>query len=74
MSTLKRNFFTLGDEMLTLQQIRDSLKDRRIGLLAEMTGIHVNTLRDIRDNENANPTYKTLQLLNDYFSGADNGK
>lgn len=60
--------------MLTLQQIRDSLKDRRIGLLAEITGIHVNTLRDIRDNENANPTYKTLQLLNDYFLGADNGK
>lgn len=60
--------------MLTLQQIKDLLKDRRMGIVSEATGIHVNTLRDIRDSDTANPTYKTLQLLNDYFSGADDGK
>jgi ribosomal protein L10 len=55
--------------MLTLDQIRDKLQDRRLGMIVKATGVHYNTLRDIRDNLDANPTYKVIKLLNDYFSG-----
>jgi hypothetical protein len=55
--------------MLTLDQIRDKLQDRRLGLIVKATGLHYNTLRDVRDNSEANPTYKVIKLLNDYFSG-----
>jgi len=55
--------------MLTLDQIRDKLQDRRLGLIVKATGLHYNTSRDVRDNSEANPTYKVVKLLNDYFSG-----
>jgi ribosomal protein L10 len=55
--------------MLTLDQIRDKLQDRRLGLIVKATGLHYNTLREVRDNLEANPTYKVIKLLNDYFSG-----
>jgi hypothetical protein len=35
--------------------------------VAQATGIHANTLREVRDNPLANPTYKVFKLLNDYF-------
>lgn len=53
--------------MLTLEQIREQLKDRRIGMVSEATGVHVNTIRDIRDNKGSNPTYKVLIALSDYL-------
>ena len=55
--------------MLTLDQIRDKLQDHRLGLIVKATGLHYNTLREVRDNLEANPTYKVIKLLNDYFSG-----
>ena len=55
--------------MLTLEQIRNKLQDRRLGLIVKATGLHYNTLREVRDNSEANPTYKVVELLNDYFSG-----
>ena len=58
--------------MLTLDQIRDKLQDRRLGLIVKATGLHYNTLREVRDNLEANPTYKVIKLLNDYFSGTLN--
>jgi hypothetical protein len=38
-------------------------------LVSQATGIHANTIAQIRDNENANPTYRILSLLSDYLSG-----
>jgi hypothetical protein len=57
--------------MLTLDQIRDKLQDRRLGMIVKATGVHYNTLRDIRDNLDANPTYKVLAALNDYLGATD---
>ena len=54
--------------MLTLYEIREGLKDRRLLVVAEATGIHANTLREVRDNPLANPTYKVFKLLNDYLA------
>jgi transcriptional regulator with XRE-family HTH domain len=55
--------------MLTLEQIRTLLKDRRVSIIAKETGIHFNTIRDIRDNEHANPTYRVITKLSEYFNG-----
>jgi hypothetical protein len=54
--------------MLTLEDIRTRLKDRRLPVVAQATGIHANTLREVRDNPLANPTYKVFKLLNDYLT------
>lgn len=54
--------------MMTLEQIKQALRDRRPGIVAEETGLHVNTVRDVRDNPGANPTYKVLKALSDYLT------
>ena len=58
--------------MMTLEHIRSALQDRRIGKVAKATGLHYNTIRDIRDNPEANPTWRVMKALNDYLE-ASNG-
>lgn len=60
--------------MLTLDQIRAALRDRRLAKVAEATGLHYNTIREVRDNPNANPTYKVIKVLSDYLEGRNNDK
>lgn len=55
--------------MLTLDEIRRLLQDRRPGMVAEACGVHINTVLAIRDNPQANPTYKVLKALSDYLVG-----
>lgn len=60
--------------MLTLDQIRAALRDRRLAKVAEATGLHYNTIREIRDSPDANPTYKVIKALSDYLTrGATHG-
>ena len=60
--------------MLTLDQIRAALRDRRLSKVAEATGLHYNTIREVRDNPDANPTYKVIKALSDYLEGRNNDK
>lgn len=53
--------------MRTLEQISEALKDRQPKKVSEETGLHYNTIKDVRDNPNANPTYKVLKALSDYL-------
>lgn len=53
--------------MMTLESIRKALNDRRLVMVAKATGLHYNTLRDIRDNPATNPTYQTMKALSDYL-------
>lgn len=39
-------------------------------MVAEATGLHYNTIKAVRDNEGANPSYKVLKALSDYLEGA----
>ena len=55
--------------MMTLDQIRDALKDRRPVMVAQSTGLHVNTVMRIRDGMNTNPTYEVVAALSDYLQG-----
>jgi len=54
--------------MMTLYAIRHALADRSPIKVAEATGLHYNTIREIRDNENANPTYKVMVALSEYLT------
>lgn len=35
--------------------------------VAEATGLHYNTIREIRDNPDANPTHRVLAALSEYL-------
>jgi len=57
--------------MLTLEQIRNALSDRMPSKVAEATGLHYNTIREVRDNPDANPTYKVLMALSTYLESRE---
>ena len=59
--------------MLTLDQIKQRLTDRRPSKVAEAIGVHVNTILQIRDDPNANPTYRVVSALSDYLESNNNG-
>jgi len=53
---------------MTYREIQDALKDRRIKAVAEASGLHRQTVREIRDGK-ANPTARTLDKLRVYLEG-----
>ncbi len=56
--------------MMTLDQIRASLDDRILYVVAERTGIHRNTIANIKSGKIENPTYYVMRKLSDYLEGA----
>lgn len=57
--------------MLDLPTIRDALADRNLARVAQKTGIHANTLRNIRTGVNTNPTLATLERISNYLGGKE---
>ena len=55
--------------MMTLDQIKQKLADRRLDVVAKATEIHRNTLSAIRSGANANPSYETIKAISDYLEG-----
>lgn len=55
--------------MLELAWIREGLIDRRPGIVAERTGLHINTIIKIRDGKETNPKLETLNRLACYLKG-----
>jgi hypothetical protein len=55
--------------MLTLEQIREALKDRRIGKVALATELRPATIIDIREGRTTNPSYETVVKLSAYLEG-----
>ena len=72
MSTLRWSKQHTGYNMRTLQQIREALKDRRLSVVSEATGLHYNTLRQLRDDEDHSPSYDTVRKLNEYLEAREN--
>jgi hypothetical protein len=56
--------------MLTLELIRAQLQDRRLTVISEKTGLHPNTLRDIRNNADCNPSHRVLAALSQYIESS----
>lgn len=56
--------------MVDFEWIRKALLDRRPGVVAERTGLHVNTIIRIRDGKEKNPKVQTLNVLAAYLIGS----
>lgn len=56
--------------MLTVEEIREGLRDRNLRAVARSTGLHPNTVYTIADGKNTNPSHRTLKKLSDYLGGA----
>lgn len=56
--------------MVDFEWIRKALLDRRPGVVAERTGLHVNTIIRIRDGKEENPKVQTLNVLAAYLIGS----
>ena len=55
--------------MLTLDEIKRLLADRRMDIVSAATAVNRNTLAQIRDGKNQNPTLRTMKRLSDYLTG-----
>lgn len=53
---------------MTIEEIREKLKDRNIKMVAANIGVHFNTLHRIARGD-GNPNYSTLKKLEDYLNG-----
>lgn len=53
--------------MLSLDEIRKRLADRRLAVVAQAIGLSYATLLDLRDAQRPNPTLRTMELLSDYL-------
>ncbi len=53
--------------MLTLEEIKAKLADRRLDAVAKATGLHVNSVARIRDGKNTDPKHSTLAALSAYL-------
>jgi len=54
--------------MLTLEEIRQALEMHSITSVATHTGINRNTLHNLRNGTETNPTLKTMQALSAYLA------
>lgn len=52
--------------MLSVEQIKEGLKDRRLQVVADATGLSYMTLKRVRDGDGV-PSYKTVTTLSDYL-------
>ena len=58
--------------MLSLDEIKTGLVDRRPKIVAERTGLTIPTICQIRDGKNTNPSLRTMLKLSNYLQGVEN--
>jgi len=54
--------------MLTIEQIRAGLKDRKLRVVSKETGIHYNTIYMVASGKHDNPGYQVIKKLSDYLT------
>jgi hypothetical protein len=54
--------------MLTLNQISLLLKDRKLSVVSERTGLSQDTLRGLRDSTAKAPLHSTIKVISDYLT------
>jgi|TARA_R110000796_G_scaffold1054_2_gene4037 predicted transcriptional regulator len=58
---------------MTLQQIKEQLRDSNLKRVAEASGLHYNVLTRLM-NGDTDPRYSTVESLSEYLRERDNGK
>lgn len=56
------------ERIMTLEEVREALKDRRLIVVAAETNLSYPTIKAILDGRTS-PKYETVKLLSDYLQG-----
>ena len=67
---VKGNFYAREVKMLTLNEIREAMADRKISAVARSTGLHYNVVYRAITDKSCNPSYETVKALSDYLEGS----
>lgn len=57
--------------MLTVEQVIERLKDRKLTVVAERTGLHYQTVLRISKGNFKEVSYSVIKSLSDYLTGGD---
>lgn len=60
--------------MLTLEQIQEALKERKLKIVAEKTGLAYDTVRRVAYGHFKEPSYSVVKRLSDYLTGGTNAQ
>ncbi|RTL05706.1 hypothetical protein EKK58_07385 [Candidatus Dependentiae bacterium] len=55
--------------ILSLEQIKKGLKDKRLQVVADRTGLSYPTLKSLADGKTQNYTTETLKTVSNYLNG-----
>ncbi len=55
--------------MLTLEEVQNKLKDRRLKIVANETGLSYDTVRRIAYGHFKDPSYSVIKKISDYLEG-----
>ncbi len=58
---------------MTLQQIKEQLRDSNLKKVSEASGLHYNVLTRLMAGD-TDPRYSTVESLSEYLRDRDNGK
>lgn len=58
-------------KIMELEEVRRRLRDRKIYVVSEATGLHFHTLRRLRDGDTKKPSYDTVRRVSEYFHKVD---
>ena len=56
------------NKMMEMHEIREALKDRKLLMVAEATGMHYNTIRAYANGTIKRPSVDVVKRLSDYLS------
>ena len=57
--------------MLTIEQIKEKLQDRKISVISEALSISRHTIANIKNGSEVVPSYQTVKALSDYLEGKE---
>jgi len=58
---------------MNIDKMKRMLADRRLDVVSEATGVHVNTIARIRDGVTENPSHKSFSALQLYLEAQSDG-
>ncbi len=53
--------------MLTPDEVKEKLRDRVPAIVAEGSGLHINTVYKLKKGESIDPSYETMVKISAYF-------
>lgn len=56
--------------MMTIEEIREGLKDRKLKEVSKRTGLHYNTVCAVANGKKKNPMYNVVESLSNYLTNS----